>query len=127
MSRRLACLVIATALVQAALMGLAASSLFFYPVVGSSQRLFGASIGFEAVFYDVRTYGEYARYTLNGLVPYQNFPVEYPIGALPLFILPAEFTLGEPEYRVGFGAEMMLFQALTLGLLAAWVGRREGE
>jgi hypothetical protein len=30
-------------------------------------------------------------------------------------------------YRLAFGVEMMLFQALTLGLLVAWVLRREGE
>jgi hypothetical protein len=38
---------------------------------------------------DLPIYEEYASMTLDGQMPYRDFPIEYPPGALPMFLLPA--------------------------------------
>jgi glycosyl transferase family 87 len=45
---------------------------------------------------DVPIYEEYGSLILDGRMPYRDFPMEYPPGALPMFVLPATrvFALG---------------------------------
>lgn len=112
--------------VQGAAAGLASSRPFFYVSVATSQRLFGGSIGEAAVFDDVDLYRRYASAMLAGERPYRDLAVEYPIGALPLFLAPRVLTADPWGYRLAFAAEMLAAQGILLAILAAIVGRREG-
>ena len=48
---------------------------------------------------DTPVYESYGEAMENGEVPYRDFRVEYPPGALPMFVLPA---LADADYRVAF-------------------------
>jgi hypothetical protein len=48
---------------------------------------------------DTPVYEEYGNAMVDGEVPYRDFDVEYPPGALPVFVLPA---LGDRDYRGAF-------------------------
>jgi hypothetical protein len=73
---------------------------------------------------DTPVYQRYGDAVLDGEVPYRDFSLEYPPGALPVFILP---SLGPDEhYRKGFevlvfglGLAMVAVVALTLTRLGA--------
>lgn len=75
---------------------------------------------------DTDYYCEYARKCLGGSIPYRDFRVEYPPLALPVFLGPGLITLGLVGYRIAFAAEMLLFNAATVWLVAAWVERSQG-
>ena len=121
LGRRLV-LVLGVTAIHAAIAGLAVSPLFFMPSVATARHVFGGSNGEKALFEDVRAYHEYASRTLNGEIPYRHFDVEYPIGALPLFLLPRLFVSGEITYRWAFAAEMLLFDAALV-----WLVAKQGE
>ncbi len=125
--RRLAWWTLVAVALQATFAGVATTSLFFHPIVASAQRVFGGSVGVESVLFDVRTYESYGRDIWDGLVPYIQIVIEYPIGALPLFLVPAAAPAGVLPFRLGFALEMMAFQAATLAFLVARVSVREGE
>jgi len=110
-------IVLGVTMLHALIAGLAASPLFFVPNVATAQRVFGGSNGAANLFEDVRAYRDYGVRTLGGEVPYRDFLVEYPIGALPLFIAPAVGAPGPIAYRWAFAAEMMLFDALLVWLV----------
>jgi Glycosyltransferase family 87 len=65
---------------------------------------------------DVGLYGEYARALLDGRVPYRDFFVEYPPGALAVFVPPA--LLPEEAYRHAFKALMALLGIAILAVAA---------
>ena len=71
---------------------------------------------------DTPTYERYGSAMDDGQVPYRDFAVEYPPGALPVFAIPA---LGDPSsetYRVRFEALMAFFgQAMIVALAVALV------
>ena len=71
---------------------------------------------------DTPTYERYGSAMNDGRVPYRDFAVEYPPGALPVFAIPA---LGDPSsetYRVRFEALMAVFgQAMIVALAVALV------
>ena len=71
---------------------------------------------------DTPTYERYGSAMVDGQVPYRDFAVEYPPGALPVFAIPA---LGDPSsetYRVRFEALMAFFgQAMIVALAVALV------
>jgi hypothetical protein len=75
---------------------------------------------------DINVYAGYGRAIAHGLMPYRDFPLNYPPGSLPMFWLP---TLG-PRYLHSFellawacGAGTVALVALTLGRLTDWPRR----
>lgn len=78
------------------------------------------------VFTDVSLYRSYAAKVVVGEIPYRDFRIEYPPLAVPFFVVPRLLTADGRLYVVGFAAEMLLVNGLTLALLARWVARAEG-
>jgi hypothetical protein len=78
------------------------------------------------------TGGDVSRYRLlgrlwgAGVTPYSGFLLEYPPGALPVFLAPLLFG-GEARYPIFFGLEMMAFDLATLLLVAALARRLHPE
>jgi uncharacterized membrane protein len=67
-------------------------------------------------FRDVGLYRRYTEALLNGHVPYRDFFMEYPPGALAVFLPPAAAT--SHHYYAAFKALMALFGVATLVLVA---------
>jgi len=73
---------------------------------------------------DVKLFQTFGERTLAGEIPYRDFFVEYPPGALLAFVLPAlgpseDFPLLFKVLQIGFGAAAVALVALTLALLGA--------
>jgi hypothetical protein len=68
---------------------------------------------------DTPTYQTYGENMRHGLVPYRDFAVEYPPGALPMFVLP---TFAGSDYASSFGW-LMAACGVGLVLVAATVRR----
>ncbi|MBX6314967.1 MAG: hypothetical protein IRY99_18925, partial [Isosphaeraceae bacterium] len=117
---------VATVLLHAAIALATSSETFFYVMVGSSQPLFGGSVDTKAIYDDVEIYYRYATQALMGQIPYRDYVIEYPLLAFPLFFLPRVFVEDFEGYTWAFGAEMLLFDAAAVYLVARWVARREG-
>ena len=78
---------------------------------------------------DTPVYERYGSAIDSGQVPYRDFAVEYPPGALPVFVLPALGGAHGDSYRRRFEALMALLGELMLvsiavALVALGVGRR---
>jgi len=70
----------------------------------------------HSLILDTAEYQRYGEAMVNGHVPYRDFSVEYPPGALPAFVVPA---VGEPSFRV-YNREFQVLMALCgIGALAA--------
>ena len=66
---------------------------------------------------DVTLYRHYGEAMANGGVPYRDIDIEYPPGALPLFVLPAIVTSSPHWYRIVFKVLMVLaIAALAVGV-----------
>lgn len=63
---------------------------------------------------DTGRYQQYADAMTSDLVPYRDFDVEYPPGALAVFLLPALVTDGEEAYFWAFAALMALCGAAAV-------------
>ena len=73
---------------------------------------------------DTGVYAEYGRALVNdGRIPYRDFYVEYPPGAIPVFVLPA--LIWDEHYVLVF---KLLMTACGVGMVlsAAWILRRLG-
>src|SRR6266540_6947482 len=76
---------------------------------------------------DTPVYERYGSAMDDGRVPYRDFAVEYPPGALPVFVLPALGDPGSNTYRVRFEALMAFLGEAAIGFLAlALVGLGAG-
>ncbi|TML29876.1 MAG: DUF2029 domain-containing protein [Actinobacteria bacterium] len=69
-----------------------------------------------ARFRDVHLYGAFAHSVFDGRVPYRDFFMEYPPGALAVFLPPEIF--GTSHYNAAFKALMTLCGAATIVVLA---------
>lgn len=79
-----------------------------------------------AVEWSHRYYYDYATMGLSGELPYRDFPFEYPVLSFPLFLIPRLLTADFERYRVAFVAEMFLFDAAAIVLVARHGGRAWG-
>lgn len=81
----------------------------------------------HAQIVDTPIYQRYGDGMANGQVPYRDFQLEYPPGALPMFALPAVLTPGtnEDSYRDAFEAQMVICGALILALMLSILMRLE--
>jgi hypothetical protein len=70
---------------------------------------------------DTDIYFRYATLMREGKAPYRDFRVEYPPLALPLFLAAAFASRDVTGFRITFAVEMLLFNAATVWLVAAWV------
>ena len=111
-------------------------------VVGASLLFVGSCGLLHLGFYkhgqlrDTQHYWVYGAAVVRGYVPYRDYPVAYPPGALPVFILPAighDQPKEYPGYRGIFawimvvaGVLVILFMGLTLRTLRATTGRIAG-
>jgi hypothetical protein len=78
---------------------------------------------------DIPLYRTYGERVAGGLVPYRDFPFEYPPGALPALVLPALVTDSLSAYRAVFVAELAAVGAVGVLLLDVALRRlgREGR
>src|SRR3954469_15741309 len=86
--RRRILIVLAVTAIHALVAAATSSRAFFYVNVATAQRVFGGSNGEKNLYEDVRAYHDYASRAMAGAIPYRDYIIEYPIGALPLFLLP---------------------------------------
>ena len=73
---------------------------------------------------DVNLYYHWSRLLAHGLLPYRDFPVEYPPGVIPLMVLPRLHGLS--AFRVEFVALSLLVDAGVLRLLRRGGARSGG-
>lgn len=64
---------------------------------------------------DIPVYERYGNAIERGQVPYRDFRLEYPPGALAAFAVPSLVTDGQRSYARAFALEMLLFGLLALG------------
>lgn len=74
---------------------------------------------------DIKIYYKYAGGFLSGLMPYRDFNMEYPPGALLCFIVPKLLAGNILAYRQFFVVQMMLAELIGL-LLVLYYGRKKG-
>jgi len=94
-------------------------SRFVVVIVVAAVAALGAALWWhDALTYDVGVYRRYGEAMAAGHVPYRDFRMEYPPGALPVFAVPALVTNGEDAYRAVFTVEMACIEiaALLVGL-----------
>ena len=72
---------------------------------------------------DTSRYADYAESIESGLVPYRDFDVEYPPGALLVFLAPAVVTTGTSTYFWTFAGLMAIAGALGVFLTSAALER----
>lgn len=72
---------------------------------------------------DIPLYRTYGERLANGLVPYRDFPFEYPPGALPALLAPALVTESLTAYRAVFAAEMAAVGAVGIVLFGVCLRR----
>ncbi|MDB5352617.1 MAG: hypothetical protein JWN86_3864 [Planctomycetota bacterium] len=119
-------LVLAVTALHGAIAVVATSSVFFRINVATAQRVFGGSNGEKNLYEDVHAYHDYASGLMRGSVPYRDYPVEYPIAAFPLFLVPRLFAAGLDAFRWAFALEMLAFDALLVWLVANRAERTVG-
>jgi hypothetical protein len=116
--RRIGVLVLAFALLQSVI----ALATVAFPA-------FHGRTGTYGLFHDVLVYRGYADRILAGETPYRDFTVEYPPGAVPLFVLPRLAAPGpgrEWPYVAALDAIMLAFNAGCLWLVARRTAERRG-
>jgi hypothetical protein len=95
-------------------------------LVTNAHPAFFGTEGPIAVTGTLERYYGYASRALHGEVPYRDYLIEYPILAFVVVFLPRLVASNPWWYRVGFGLEMLLFDAVAVYLVARRVEREEG-
>ncbi len=72
----------------------------------------------EGEIIDIPVYSNYGTATEDGALPYRDFELEYPPGALPAFIVPALLSEDQSGFRTVFEDLMALFGVVTVLLTA---------
>lgn len=80
---------------------------------------------YKSQFSDVPIYYDYASKVLAGRVPYRDFAMEYPPGALIFFALPRLISHTITQYYAAFRVEVILFDVSIVLALNA-IARRAG-
>ncbi len=78
------------------------------------------------IFNDVHIYYKFADRIFKGEVPYRDFTVEYPILALPLFLIPRFFVSSFKNYAFFWSVQILAVNAIGLWLAARWVAANAG-
>jgi hypothetical protein len=73
--------------------------------------------------FDVELYFSYASNISNGLMPYRDFAIEYPPGAVLIFLIPKWFAAEVDPYGTAFAVEMLVFDLACL-LMVFLLARR---
>src|SRR5262245_12298850 len=81
--------------------------------LGSWSLLHHGSLGSDQLI-DTPVYAQYAHAVVEGEVPYRDFRLEYPPGALPVFVLPGLIDDVRPAYDRWFDREMALLGCVML-------------
>ncbi len=81
--------------------------------------LFYFATGRQELSSDMQYYFRLGNYMATGQLPYRSFGIEYPPLALPLLLIPRLFTGLITVYRGIFAFEMLAFDLVTLGFIAA--------
>ena len=112
-----------------ALLFVAISTVLALIVFGGAWKAvhYGFYAKLQEVVVDTPVYERYGDAMAGGKLPYEDFSLEYPPGALPVFVLPSLSHRGdEVAYRTRFesimracGAAMIVLIALTLALLGS--------
>jgi hypothetical protein len=76
---------------------------------------------------DTDIYFRYATMICEGNIPYRDFRVEYPPLSLPLFLVASLVSREVTGFKIAFAAEMLIFNAVTVWLVATWVERTQGR
>jgi hypothetical protein len=92
-------------------------------LLAAPDLLLGRAVDAPMELGDVRLYYRYATAVVEGKVPYRDFDIEYPILAVPCFLLPRLFAADFDRYKLLFAAQMLAVNALTVWLVAREVGR----
>jgi Glycosyltransferase family 87 len=79
-----------------------------------------------AVSWSLTFYYENASKVMAGQVPYRDFLFEYPPLSFPLFLIPRLLVPDLDGYKVAFVAEMLLFDAAAIYMLARQVSESAG-
>lgn len=66
---------------------------------------------------DVGLYLDYASKIMSGQIPYRDFAVEYPPGAMLIFLLPRLFAATPEAYGTAFAIEMLAFDLVCLFMI----------
>jgi hypothetical protein len=87
-----------------------------------------SSLGYAQlpIYCDIELYFDFARPILTGQLPYRDYPIEYPVLAIPVFFAPLIAGTKFEAYRFGFVVEMVLFNAWSVWLVARQVAKTEG-
>jgi hypothetical protein len=95
-------------------------------LVTNSHRVFFGLYGPVAVWGHHEIFFRYASRALRGQVPYREYLIEYPPLGFVVFLLPRLLTSDFPRYMLAFAAQLLLFNAATVYLVARRVERQEG-
>ena len=95
--------------------GAAAAALAVLLFAGSWAVLHVTPLGDRQII-DTPVYQRYGDAVLDGQVPYRDFSLEYPPGALPVFILPS--LAPQEHYRSAFETLMVLCGLTMVALVA---------
>jgi hypothetical protein len=87
---------------------------------------YGSHPDLGATSWSYQIYYDYASRAVQGEVPYRDYLVEYPVLSFPLFLIPRLIVADFWRYRIVFAAEMLLFDALAICLIARHVRDNEG-